>query len=80
MYDKVAIITQNQHRAKCYFTRMSNMYLIIVPNINKITTYISDISQQTLKIYVKTAIITQIRHRAKFYLTYIGYALAAHGT
>ena len=72
MYEQVAIITEIWHRARCYFTSMSNrwyMYLITVPNLNKITTFFSDISQQTLKIYEKMAIITQSCHRAKFYFT-----------
>ena len=50
---------------------MSNAwYLITVPNMNKITTFFSEISQ-VLKSYEKIAIITQIWHRAKFYFTCI---------
>ena len=62
MYEKVPIITQIWLRAKCYFTSMSNAwYLISVPNMNKIATFFSEISQQILKIYEKIAIITQIQ-------------------
>ena len=51
---------------------MSNAwYLIIVPNMNKITTFFSAISQQTLKIYEEIAIITQIWHTVKFYFMWI---------
>ena len=67
-------ITHIWHRVKCYFTNMRNAwYLITVPNMNNITTFFSDISQQTLniKFYEKIAIITQIWHRAKFYFTSI---------
>ena len=40
--------------AICYFTSMNNVwYLITVPSMNKITTFVSEISQQTLKIYGK---------------------------
>ena len=61
MYEKVAIITQIWHRAKCNFTDISNAWdQITVPNMNKITTLISEISQQTLKISEKILIITQI--------------------
>ena len=49
MYEQVATITEMWHRDICYFTRMSNAcYLKTVPNMNKITTFFSDISQQTL--------------------------------
>ena len=42
----MAIITPIWHRAKCYLTSMNNAwYLITVPNMNKITTFISKISQ-----------------------------------
>ena len=45
MYDKVAIITLIWRRAKYYFTCISNVwYLIIVPNMNKFTTFFSVIS------------------------------------
>ena len=58
MYDKMAINTQIWHKAKYYFVGMSNAwYLITVPNMNKITTFLSNILQQTLKMYEK-AIIT----------------------
>ena len=60
IYEKVAIhvITQIWHGAKCYFTSMSNAWhLKTVLNTNKITTFFSTISQQTLKIYEKIAII-----------------------
>ena len=54
MYEKVAI-TQLLHRAKCYFTSMSNAwYMITIPNMNKIITLFSAISQQTLKISEKS--------------------------
>ena len=54
MYEKVAIITQIWHSAKYNFTSISNTwYLITVPNMNKITTFFSKISQQMLKIYEK---------------------------
>ena len=69
MYEKVAIITQIWHSAKYNFTSISNTwYLITVPNMNKITTFFSDKSQQKLKTYEKVAIITRICHRAKFYV------------
>ena len=72
MYEKVALTTHIWHRAKCYFTIMSNAwYLISVPNMNKISTCFSEISQQTLKMYEEIAKITQICHRAKFYFTYM---------
>ena len=67
----------NLIQRKCDFNCMSNIwYMIIVPIMNKIATFFSKISQQTLKIYEKIHIITQIWHRAKFYLC----ALVAHGT
>ena len=60
MYEKVAIITKIWHRYRCYFTSMSNntWYLIAVPNMNKITTFFSELSQQTFKLYENIAIIT----------------------
>ena len=64
----IAIITQIWHGAKCHFACNSNTwYLITVPDMNKIITFFSEISQQTLKICEKIAIITQMWHRAKFY-------------
>ena len=40
MYEKKTM-TQIGHRAKCYFTSMNNAwYLIIVPNMNKITFFL----------------------------------------
>ena len=70
MYKQVAIIIQMWHRAyNCHFTSMNNAWhLITVPNMNKITTLVS---QQTLKIDEKIVIITQIWHKAKFYVIYI---------
>ena len=53
---------------------MSNawyMYLITEPNMNKFTTFFSEISQQILKMYEQIAIITKHWHRAKFYFTHI---------
>ena len=51
IYGKVNIITQIGRSAQCYFTSMSNAwYLITVPNMSKITTIISEISQ-ALNIY-----------------------------
>ena len=39
-YEKVSLIIQMWHRAKCYFTSMINTwYLITVHNMNKITTF-----------------------------------------
>ena len=49
---------------------MYKQHPIIGLNMNKITTFFFEISQQTHKIYEKIA-ITQIWHRAKFYLTCI---------
>ena len=70
MYEKMVIITQIWHRAKLYFRSLSNLwYLVTVPNMNKIATFFSEISQQTHKIYEKVAIITKIWHRAKRYFT-----------
>ena len=70
MYEKVAIITQILHRDKCYFTNMSSVpYLITVPNITNITTFVSEISQQIHKMYEKVVIITEIWHRGKCYFT-----------
>ena len=77
MYEKVAIITQMWHLAKCYFASLSiSWYLITVPKMNKIATFFSKISEQTLKIYEKIAIIIQIWHRTKSIL----HASTAHGT
>ena len=50
MYEKVAIITKIWHRAKYYFTSMSDDCTKYKQNYH--------ISQQTLKIYEKIAIIT----------------------
>ena len=44
----MGIISQIWHKAKCYFI-VQAWYLIIVPNMNQIITFFSDISQQTLK-------------------------------
>ena len=75
MYEKVTIITQIWHRAKCYFPGMSNTwYLVTLPNIITIITFFSEISQQTLqtlKIYKKIDTTTQIWHWTKFYFTCI---------
>ena len=50
MYEHAAIITQICHEAKCCFTSMNNAwYLITIPNMNNITTFFSEISQQRLK-------------------------------
>ena len=70
MYEKVSTITQIWHSQMLYFTSMSNAcYLIIVPNMNKITAFF-EISQ-ALKTFEKILIITQIWHRDKYYLTCI---------
>ena len=72
MYEKVALITQIWHRAKCYITSMSiTWYLISVQNMKTITTFFSEISWGTLNIYEKMVLITQIWHRVKFYFTCI---------
>ena len=72
MYEKAAIITPIWYRTKYNFTSMSNRwYMITIPYMNNITTFCSEISQQTLKIYEKIAIITQIWHIAKVYFTFI---------
>ena len=64
----ISITNQIWHRTKWYFTCISNKrYLITVPNMNKITTLLSEISQQKLKYYEKIAIISQSWHRSKFY-------------
>ena len=56
----IAINTQISHRAKLYYTFISNTWhLITVPNMNKINPFFWERSQQTLKIYEKIAIITQ---------------------
>ena len=69
MYEKVAKITQIWHRAKCYFTSMSNIwYPITLPNMTTITTSFSEISQETLKIYEKLAINTHIWHGSQILL------------
>ena len=58
---KVTISTQIWHRAKSYFTCLSNaQYLITVPCMNKITTFFPEISQQTLQIYEKIAIFRAV--------------------
>ena len=58
MYEKVAIITQICHRAKCNVISISKAwYLVNVPNMNKITTFFSEISQQICKIYEKMDIL-----------------------
>ena len=68
----IGITSRIWHRVKWYFTCISNKwYLITVPNINKITTFFSETSQQRLENYEKIAIITQIWHRPKFYFTCI---------
>ena len=61
VYEKVTIITQIWHKAKCYSTSMSNAwYLIHVPDMNKIT-FFAEISHQTLKkLMKKVFIIIQI--------------------
>ena len=46
-------------------------YLKTVSKMNKITTFFSEISQQTFKIYDFFYIITQIWNRAKLYFTCI---------
>ena len=63
----IAIITQICHRSKWYFTCTSNtLYLITVPNMNKINSCFSEISHQIHKMYEKVTIITQIWHRARY--------------
>ena len=67
--NKVIIITQIRHRAKCYFTSVTNVwYIAFVPNMNKITTFFCDTLQQALKLYEKMSIINQIWYRVKSYL------------
>ena len=45
MYEQVAIITQLWYRVKYYSTSIRNTwYLIIVPKLNKISTFFYDIS------------------------------------
>ena len=71
MYEKVAIITEIWHIAKCYFTRMNNaLYLITVSKMNK-KYHILFWDLTTLKIYEKITQITQIGYRGKFYFTCI---------
>ena len=66
----ITTITLIWHRAICYFTCVSNMWFITVPNINKINPFFQ-ISQQINKMYEEMAIITQIWHRVKFYFACI---------
>ena len=81
MYEKVVIIAQIWHRAKCYFTSMNNTwYLITVQNMATITMFLSEISQQTFKMYDQMVIITQIWHEAKFYYMHQQTMVADHGT
>ena len=47
MYEKVAIIIQIWHKAKSYFTSMSNTWYPITTNMNKITTFFFTISQNS---------------------------------
>ena len=75
MYEQIVIITQIWHRTKFYFTCISNewyqaLYLITVPNMNKINTFIGISCTNTHNLW-RMAIITQIWHRAKFYFTCI---------
>ena len=49
---------------------MSNtLYLLTVPNVNKINPFFSQLLQQIHKMYEKIAIITQIWHRVTWYFT-----------
>ena len=63
------------HRAKYYFTSNNTWYLITVPNMNKISPFFYEISQQIHKMYEKVAIITQIWQKAKCYFTSMSNAL-----
>ena len=54
-----------------FYRHGHHWYLITLPNMNNITTFCSEISQQTLEMYEKIAIINQIGHSAKFYFTSI---------
>ena len=72
MYEQVAIITQMWHGFKCLFPSISNAwYPITVPRMNKITTLVSEILEQTFKMYEKIATITQILTRSKCYFKWI---------
>ena len=63
-------ITKIWHRAKWYFTCVSNTwYINTVPNRNKIYSFFSAISHLH-KMYEKLATITQIWQRAKYYKFY----------
>ena len=51
----IAKITHFWHGVKCYFTCISNtQYIILLPNMNKINTFFSEISQQTTQMYLKS--------------------------
>ena len=68
----IAIVTQICHTQMLYFTSMSNAwYMSAVPNMNKIMTFLSQISQSTLKIYNKNTYFAEIWHRDKFNFTCI---------
>ena len=57
------------YRAKVYFTCIKSLlWLIIVPNMNKINLFFSEILWQT-KFKKNIAIITQIWYRTKWYFT-----------
>ena len=51
------------------FHASATRYLITIPNMNKITPFFSDISQQTHKVYEKVAINFPIWYRAICYGT-----------
>ena len=66
----IAIITYIWQRAQCYFICISTIwYLITVPNMNKFSPFVSEVSQQICKVDEKVAIITQIWHRPKWHFT-----------
>ena len=70
MFEKVTIITQIWHRAKFYFTSMSNAPCLnqwYIPNMTNNLRY----HNQHSKYIEQIAIMTQIWHRAKFYFTCI---------
>ena len=82
MYEKVSIITQPWHRAKCYFTHEQCM---VPDNCIKYEQshhiFCSEISKQALYIYEKIAIIFLIWHKSQILLyTHQGPMVPDHGT
>ena len=68
IYNTMAVITPILHRTKYCVTCISKIsYLITVPNLNKITTFFFDISQQTntSNQWKKITMLNQIWKRAK---------------